>query len=96
MQKVFTFYPLPVTSPINVCIMNSIFSELGLFKSKKADVVVVLDCFGKPRHDLVDYVKQNFPQEIEHVRRKKDSITVLIELQEYTITLESLLKIKIL
>ncbi|NOS94713.1 MAG: hypothetical protein HOP30_22610 [Cyclobacteriaceae bacterium] len=76
--------------------MPSIFSELGLFKSKKADVVVVLDCFGKPRPDLVDYVKQNFPDEVEHIRRKKDSLTVLIELQEYTLTLESLVKIKVI
>ena len=55
---------------------------------------MVLDRYGKPRPDLIDYVNQNFPDEIEHVRRKKDSLTVLIELQEYTLTLESLVKIK--
>ncbi|MCE2995258.1 MAG: hypothetical protein ACK5RG_01465 [Cyclobacteriaceae bacterium] len=74
--------------------MPSLFSELGLFKTKKAEVVMVLDRYGKPRPDLIDYVNQNFPDEIEHVRRKKDSLTVLIELQEYTLTLESLVKIK--
>jgi len=75
--------------------MLSIFKELSPSKSKKEDVVV-LDGLGKPRPDLVDYVKQNFPDEMEHIRRKKDSLTALIELQEYTLTLESLVKIKVI
>jgi hypothetical protein len=76
--------------------MLSIFNELGPFKSKKEDTLLVLDRSGKPRQDLLPIVHEKFKKEVDLVNKKKESQSIFIEHQEYIITLESLLKIRIL
>ncbi len=87
---------LQFNSHINCLSMLSIFNELGPFKSKKEDTLLILDRSGKHRQDLLPFVLENFKQEVDLVKKKRESQSIFIAHQEYIITLESLLKIRIL